>query len=226
MEILALHLKTKKEGFHLRFSHPLSRLESDVGPHAPGDAWGPCADLLCRPWKQELGENQPRQRRKSWTHSRPSSAGQTWAWSPCRRGRCGRAGRGGGQRGGKTLPAAQKASSELSLSTPPMSKHQKTFTLNYDWPTITEVFLEGWVIEGVGRQCFSPVKINLAMTPLRLLHDVITRIVVKSWKDGKVPTTFISTAAYQPPLVLDKVILSEISRKAMPFIFNIYCNMI
>ena len=37
-------------------TYPLSRLEGDVGPHAPGDAGGPCTDLLRRPWQQELGE--------------------------------------------------------------------------------------------------------------------------------------------------------------------------
>ena len=62
-------------------------------------------------WKPTL-----RRKLRMWkclTYARPSSAGQTWAWSPCRRGRCGRC--GVGLWGGTTLPAAQKASSELSL---------------------------------------------------------------------------------------------------------------
>ena len=99
----------QKKKLFIKISHPLSRLKGDVGSHPPGDARGACADLLRCPWRwkcqiDKLGGE------TSWTHSRPSSAGQTWAWSPCRCGRCGRAGRGG--REGTTLPAAQKASSE------------------------------------------------------------------------------------------------------------------
>ena len=37
----------------MKFPHPLSRLQGDVGPHAPGDARGPCTNLLCRPWKDK-----------------------------------------------------------------------------------------------------------------------------------------------------------------------------
>ena len=113
---VARYFRWKK--LFIKISHPLSRLEGDVGSHPPGDARGACADLLRCPWRWKCQINKLGGE-TSWTHSRPSSAGQTWAWSPCRRGRCWRA--GGGQ-GGTELPAAQKASSELSLST--MSKHQ------------------------------------------------------------------------------------------------------
>ena len=37
-----------------KVSHPLSRLQCDVGSHAPGDAWGACTDLLRRTWKQNI----------------------------------------------------------------------------------------------------------------------------------------------------------------------------
>ena len=40
--------------FKCIYSHPLSRLQGDVGPHAPGDAWGACTDLLRRTWKQNI----------------------------------------------------------------------------------------------------------------------------------------------------------------------------
>ena len=113
---VARYFRWKK--LFIKISHPLSRLEGDVGSHPPGDARGACADLLRCPWRWKCQINKLGGE-TSWTHSRPSSAGQTWAWSPCRRGRCWR---GGGGQGGTELPAAQKASSELSLST--MSKHQ------------------------------------------------------------------------------------------------------
>ena len=88
---------------------------------ARGWCWCPCpswcAGSLHRSSLLSLKKDENRVKtnfrtKKSWTYSRPSSAGRTWAWSPCRGGRRGRAG-GGWRGGGTTLPAAQKASSEL-----------------------------------------------------------------------------------------------------------------
>ena len=83
-------------------THPLSRLEGNVGSHPPCYSRGACTDLLRRAWGQDM---------TSWdclascsTHARPSSASRTWAWSPCRPWSDGAR--------GKVLPAAKKASSE------------------------------------------------------------------------------------------------------------------
>ena len=96
---------------------------------ARGWCWCPCpswcAGSLHRSSLLSLKKDENRVKtnfrtKKSWTYSRPSSAGRTWAWSPCRGGRLGRAG-GGWRGGGTTLPAAQKASSE-----PHFKPHQCT----------------------------------------------------------------------------------------------------
>ena len=169
---------------------------------------------------------------KCLTYARPSSAGQTWAWSPCRRGRCGRCGRWQG--GTKRLPAAQKASLELSLETWNFQLSPKglirTFTFNpanvqtsefhaqlwqISYHRISrELLLECWGIKWVGRQCFSSIEINLVVLFSLLLH-VISRIqlniLLKRSSDN------MSIYFQSPRSFLDLVILSEINRKALVF---------
>ena len=107
-------------------THPLSRLEGDIGSHPPCDARGACTDLLRRAWGQDM---------TIWdclgscsTHARPSSASRTWAWSPCRPWSDGAR--------GKVLPAAKKASSEPNFC----SQLRPIFILtNFPWKSVLRV---------------------------------------------------------------------------------------
>ena len=150
-------------------THPLSRLEGDVGSHPPCYSRGACTDLLRRAWGQDM---------TSWdclgfcsTHARPSSASRTWAWSPCRPR--------SDEARGKVLPAAKKASSELSIFTPAGSKHQ-------NWAKSSGQCFCGQLKEWAGDQ-----KGNLPCTDMNLVstHHCSNRI--ESGKSSRILNDYL-----------------------------------